>query len=165
MISTNNIRYFRFEEDFMEDGIRCIPMIVRFKLDLAGVKLKLSEWCRFSVDERSTLARLPCSDIEQVGRYRQLLVTMVRKQSGVDPVFIPVDDAPAWRNTTIVHPPLNDHASTHNRYVSLSQWRRLTDLQRFALLKLFKPGHENKNFLKAMDEFALTTQHERAFNY
>ncbi|RYZ55838.1 MAG: hypothetical protein EOP49_01985 [Sphingobacteriales bacterium] len=60
MISTKHFSHFKFEEDFMEDGIRCIPMIVRFKLDLAGIKLKLAEWCRFSVDERATLTGLPC---------------------------------------------------------------------------------------------------------
>ncbi len=149
----------------MEDGIRCIPMIVRFKLDLAGIKLKLAEWCRFSVDERATLTGLPCRNATQIEQYRELLISLVRKQSGGDPVSIPVDTAPAWENTTLVDPALNDHAGTHNRYISLQQWRNLTNLQRFALLKLFKPGHENKNFIKAMDEFALTTKHERAYNY
>ena len=41
------IEYFDFEEDFVEKNIRCIPMIVRFKMDEAGIKLKLSEWSRF----------------------------------------------------------------------------------------------------------------------
>jgi hypothetical protein len=39
--------------------------------------------------------------------------------------------------------------------ISLTQWRGLTVLQRFALLKLTRPGHENKNFSKAMKEFGL----------
>jgi hypothetical protein len=30
-------------------------------------------------------------------------------------------------------------------------------LQRFALLKLFRPGHESKNFRKAMIEFGLAS--------
>ena len=38
------IEYFNFEEDFVEKNIRCIPMIVRFKMDKAGIKLKLAEW-------------------------------------------------------------------------------------------------------------------------
>ena len=32
----------------MENNMRCIPMIIRFKMDMAGIKLKLSEWKKFS---------------------------------------------------------------------------------------------------------------------
>jgi len=35
------------------------------------------------------------------------------------------------------------------------QWRELSILQRFALIKLCRPGHENKNFPIAMKEFGL----------
>ena len=34
---------FDFEADFTAD-LRCIPMAVRRKLDLAGIKLKLQHW-------------------------------------------------------------------------------------------------------------------------
>jgi len=39
--------------------------------------------------------------------------------------------------------------------ISLRQWRELSNLQRFVLMKLCKPGHENKNFPKAIKEFGL----------
>jgi hypothetical protein len=42
--------YFAFENDFV-DTFRCIPMIVRYKLDTCGIKLKLPEWVKLSVDE------------------------------------------------------------------------------------------------------------------
>ena len=44
--------YFNFEEDFVENNVRCIPMIVRFKLDACGIKLKLSEWSKMVIEER-----------------------------------------------------------------------------------------------------------------
>ena len=50
-INLDDIEYFYFEEDFVVDNVRCIPMIIRFKMDAAGIKLRLSEWSRFSVDE------------------------------------------------------------------------------------------------------------------
>ncbi len=34
-------------------------------------------------------------------------------------------------------------------------WRSLQDIQRFALLKLRRSHHENKNFLLALREFGL----------
>jgi len=54
------VEYFNFEEDFVEKNIRCIPMIVRFKMDRAGIKLKLDEWSKFSTAERIELGRKPC---------------------------------------------------------------------------------------------------------
>ncbi|WP_414520046.1 nitrate reductase associated protein [Synechococcus sp. H55.10] len=34
-------------------------------------------------------------------------------------------------------------------------WRSLQDIQRFALVKLSRSHHENKNFLPALQEFGL----------
>ncbi len=53
---TNITQYFRFEEDFVEDGVCRIPMTVRFKLDACGIKLKLEHWTRFTPKERGRLA-------------------------------------------------------------------------------------------------------------
>ena len=56
---------FDFETDFMENNIRCIPMIVRFKLDAIGIKLKLAEWSRFTVEERTRLTEKSCITPEE----------------------------------------------------------------------------------------------------
>ncbi len=37
--------------------------------------------------------------------------------------------------------------------ISLAQWASLQPLQRFALIKLSRSSHENKNFLLALQEF------------
>ena len=47
---------FDFEADFTSD-LRCIPMAVRRKLDLAGVKLKLSHWGALAGPERQRTVR------------------------------------------------------------------------------------------------------------
>ena len=62
------IEYFNFEEDFVEKNIRCIPMIVRFKMDKAGIKLKLAEWSKFNAGERIELAVKPCRHENEVKR-------------------------------------------------------------------------------------------------
>ncbi|MEB3325220.1 MAG: nitrate reductase associated protein, partial [Cyanobacteriota bacterium] len=49
---------FRFEADFAGD-LRCLPLAVRRKLDLAGVKLKLVHWHGLSDDERQRLLAWP----------------------------------------------------------------------------------------------------------
>ena len=71
MLSWNQVittlAYFQFEKDFMEDGIRCIPMMVRFKLDACGIKLKLKEWSKFSPDEKNMLCEMDCDKPIELG--------------------------------------------------------------------------------------------------
>src|SRR5678815_4921830 len=87
---------FKFEEDFIEDNIRCIPMIVRFKLDAAGIKLKLAEWCRFTVTQRAELSLLPCSLKNEIAAYRNYLYRLVIQATGNEPTNLKADESPAW---------------------------------------------------------------------
>ena len=147
--------HFRFEEDFMEDNIRCIPMIVRFKLDAAGIKLKLAEWSSFTAEERCRLTVMECDGNIDTDVYRNLLQLLVKKHTGHEATALDVDNNPPWANLDEVHPSLQLKAAEHRWFISIQQWRSLSNLQRFALLKLYRPGHENKNFPKAMKEFEL----------
>lgn len=147
--------YFRFEEDFVEDNVRCIPMIVRFKLDASGIKLKLSEWSKMGVDERENLAAMPCDSLEEILAYRFYLKELIHKRTGAEATELPVLANPAWALLDEIPFPLQEKLREFEWNISLRQWRTLSDLQRFALLKLSYPSHENRNFPKAMKEFNL----------
>jgi len=151
----NGIEYFNFEEDFVEKNIRCIPMIVRFKMDKAGIKLKLAEWSRFSVTERIELAKKDCSNENETKMYNHYLSNLVMNYSGKPATTLPIDNNPAWANTNVIPEILLEKLRRFDWQLSIKQWRELSNLQRFALLKLCKEGHENKNFPKAMKEFKL----------
>lgn len=147
--------YFQFEEDFVEENIRCIPMMLRFKLDACGIKLKLSEWNKMSLIERNTLCSITCANDEDILCFRKYLQQMIRKQTGKEATELQVEANPAWANTHELPQALLEKLKEFNWAVSLMQWKRLTSLQRFALMKLTRPGHENKNFPKAVKEFKL----------
>jgi len=149
------IEYFLFEEDFMERNIRCIPMIVRFKMDKAGIKLKLSEWNRFDTKERVELALMPCFYDEEISQYRCFLAGLVRKHTGKEATTIVTDQNPLWSDLNSIPQMLIEKINEFRWNLSLAKWGQLTDLQRFALLKLCRPKHENRNFPKAMEEFGL----------
>ncbi len=149
------IEYFQFEEDFVEANIRCIPMIVRFKMDATGIKLKLSEWSKFKVEERIKLALLPCSDEEEMKQYNNYLRSLIKKYTGNEATTLAINKDPEWANTDLVPEILFNRLKKFNCLLTADKWRSLTDLQRFALLKLMKEGHENKNFPKAIKEFGL----------
>ena len=80
--NVEGIEYFDFEEDFVEENIRCIPMIVRFKLDKAGIKLKLAEWAKLNTEEKLQLALMPLGNDEEVGNYREWLTERIRLKTG-----------------------------------------------------------------------------------
>jgi hypothetical protein len=147
--------FFAFEADFVEDHVRCIPMIVRFKLDACGIKLKLKEWSRMAPTERERLAQLPCSTASETLDYKNYLLDLIRKHTGEAATEIPVMTNPPWMVTCELPIPLEDKLKEFNWHISALQWLKLSELQRFALLKLSCPGHENKNFPKAMKEFNL----------
>lgn len=146
---------FRFEDDFVEANVRCIPMIVRFKLDACGIKLKLAEWSRLSVIERNELMNRPCTTKENINDYKQFLQMLLLKRTGNTGTEIPVEEMPAWAIVDSIQPMLYEKANEFGWEITKEQWVRLSNLQRFALLKLCKPGHENKNFPKAMKEFEI----------
>ncbi|CAN5659548.1 nitrate reductase associated protein [soil metagenome] len=151
------VEYFLFEADFVEANVRCIPMIVRFKMDAVGIKLPLELWCKFSVEERQTLAIMHCNTAVEKERYHHYLNGLVNRYSGTAATALVINPAPLWANVENVPEGLQQKAAEFNWFITVKKWGGLTNLQRFALLKLFSPGHENKNFPEAMKEFGLAT--------
>lgn len=149
------VEYFQFEEDFIEDNIRCIPMIVRYKLDACGIKLKLREWSQLRPHERESLATAPCDQEEDVNRYRRYLQALVWHRTGQAATpLAPIIDAP-WEYGKAVPEIVRTRLSEHHHEISFLQWNGLRELQRFALIKLSSSEHEHKNFGKALKEFNL----------
>jgi hypothetical protein len=69
---------------------------------------------------------------------------------------IPVERDPAWAILDRTPDALCDYAASIGlKPLTTDQWRALTDLQRFALLKLSREGHDNVNFIPALREFGL----------
>lgn len=155
-------KIFEFESDFA-GSLRCIPMAVRLKLDLVGIKLSLRQWSRLTSAERSALLHLRCALPADRAAYANRLEAMV-SAGGSDVIRIAPSDGRAWTNADVV-PELILEQAVEKRVSppTLQHWMALTDLQRFALIKLARAGHENQNFLPAMREFeVVAAMHEAA---
>lgn len=148
-------RFFAFESDFV-DSLRCIPMIVRYKLDTCRVKLQLADWAKFNYQEKDQLADLPCHSAEEVEAYTGFVNGLVWKYTSTVPSLLKNLD-PAWVH---MHVPaeVREKAQEWNcPVISASQWMQLDVLERFALVKLSRSGHEGRNFPRALAEFGLAT--------
>jgi hypothetical protein len=146
--------FFQFEADFV-DSLRCIPMIVRLKLDTCGVKLKLGEWNRFTQAECQQLVDLSCTDSAEITAYREYVSELIFQHTGNQASLLAIDPQPPWLNDRAIPPTVETKATEQQLNITLSQWINLTPLQRFALIKLTRSSHENNNFLPAVKEFGL----------
>jgi hypothetical protein len=149
-----NDLFFDFEADFVS-SLHCIPMVVRYKLDTCGVKLKLAHWNQFDVATRTNLVEQPISTPTEMSAYRQRLYHLVKEYSDLPLKDLPIDPNPPWLNDTVVPDTVQDKADKIGVKIDRYQWNKLTPLQRFALIKLSRPSHENSNFLPALREFNL----------
>lgn len=146
--------FFAFEADFVE-SLRCIPMQVRMKLDTCGIKLKLEQWNQFNESERLSLVEMPCQAEIEILEYRHFLQNLVVEKTGSLPKNLPRDEYPAWLQDGEIPREILEKAHSLDITISLEQWKGLAPEQRFALIKLSRPSHENKNFLPALREFKL----------
>jgi hypothetical protein len=149
------MKFFEFESDFAE-SLRCIPMQIRFRLDTCGVKLKLSQWNQLSQSDRRYLVELPCETEAEIQAYRQKLQELILQQTGEKPGDLAIAALPAWLDVAEIPESVQEKALEQSgKEISLEQWNLLVPLQRFALIKLSRSQHENRNFLPALNEFKI----------
>ncbi|WP_310429228.1 nitrate reductase associated protein [Chamaesiphon sp. VAR_48_metabat_135_sub] len=147
--------FFNFEADFV-DSLRCIPMIVRLKLDTCGVKLKLAEWNHFSQSECEQLVELPCEEAADIAAYKEYVSKLIFQHTKNEASLLSIDPHPPWLNDREIPTSIATKATEQQVNITLTQWANLTPLQRFALIKLTRSQHENNNFLPALTEFGLS---------
>lgn len=151
----NDTQLFAFESDFVS-SLRCIPMAVRLKLDVCGIKLSLRQWSRFTRGDREAMLVAPCNEIAEVEAYRAALVALVALRT--NEVAKPLADPPCgqWNNARQVAAVVIAYARSLGAPPPIpSQWAGLSPLQRFVLIKLTRDNHDNINFIPAMSEFGL----------
>jgi hypothetical protein len=146
--------FFDFEADFV-DSLRCIPMVVRMKLDTCGVKLKLAEWNHFTQAECEGLVELPCAGSPDIAAYRDYVSNLIFQHTGHEASLLAIDPDPAWLNDREIPATVLAKIAEEGLEITVAQWANLTPLQRFALIKLTRSSHENNNFLPALREFSL----------
>jgi hypothetical protein len=146
---------FDFEQDFSK-AFQCIPMAVRYKLDRSGVKLSLRQWKRFTDQDRREMLARPCETAAEVSQYRETMAALISSRAGEAPKFLEPQPGFAWDQRDAVPEQISGYArSLEIPPPTLAQWRALSVLQRFALLKLSYQNHDNLNFVPAMKEFKL----------
>ena len=146
---TDRPALFAFEGDFQTD-LRCIPMVVRHRLDEVGIKMTLKEWVRLGPESRAEiLAGVPAAEFAATVR------ALVERRMGAPPADCAVDPAPAWADRDTIPTEVLAKAAAERVTLTPQQWSGLAPLQRFALYKLSRSSHKNENFVPACREFGV----------
>lgn len=148
--------------DFEQNGgyaLRRVPMVMRLKLDVCGLRISLAAWQALSRDEREELVAMPFASDEQRAAFRACLNTMLAPYAN-DPekavAQVDIDPSPPWQQKDTVPQDVIDTLDALSLpAIDQAQWANLNELQRFALSKLTRPGHRNAKLLPALQEFGL----------
>lgn len=140
---------FAFEGDFQTD-LRCIPMVVRHRLDEVGIKMSLKEWVKLGPELRAAVLDRVAED-----GFADAVRALVLQRTGAAPQDCAVEPAPVWADRERVPAEVAAKASAEGIALTQPQWAGLAPLQRFALYKLSRSSHKNENFGPACREFGV----------
>ena len=107
----------------------------------------------FNQAERQIMVESPCLTSAEIIDYREQLNQVLIQQTGPPGTDLAVDENPPWMDAATVPESVSAKAQELDLTISLEQWASLQPIERFALIKLSRSSHENKNFLPALREF------------
>ena len=149
-VSSQASHCFRFEQDFVGQW-RCIPLCVRRKLDLVGLKLKLSHWLAMPHPQRQELVDWE-DDPRSLDAMREHLRRLTQSMPEGMVKDLPVAVNEPWQCPDAWPEPLHRAAAMRSVDLTIKQWSGLDELERFALCKLARPGHDHHNLEAAFSE-------------
>lgn len=131
-----------------------IPLRVRYKLDCAGIRLRLSQWQALSHDEKTQLLQLPVVTPQERGAYRDALFRMVDRLGGAALAEEPMTGKEGWLNTEAWPDVVVRQCEAQDLSLPpLSKWQSLIEADRHALFVLARSSHSQAEFVAAMAIF------------
>ena len=143
---------YNFESEIYP-ALSLIPLHVRMKLDITGIKTSLKTWLVFSMEERWVLCHLPVETEEEREKFSSYLAFLTRRYVGEDPSRVQAVTDPPWENSGKVPDSVRAKSDGINCPVTLEEWSRWNTCQRFALFKLSVSKNEPEKFYQALQEF------------
>jgi hypothetical protein len=142
---------FAFEGE-VHQSLSCVPLTVRRKLDVAGLKISLDGWQTLTREERLALCHLPVDSDAEVAVYHEVMRGFCARH---DVPLKPLTDVQVhgrtW-NTDEIPPPVLGRLREVGRDLPVAAWRVLDEESRYALLKLADPKQAVAKFQAALSE-------------
>lgn len=124
---------YDYEAEFYPSLTR-LPLDVRRKLDVTGIKISLKDWLSISLEERRALCHLPCDNEEERQVFTAYMDFLARRYLGKTSERIEPTDHLLWSELAL--PDAVAQKSTALRQpVTADEWRRWPSHDRYALYK------------------------------
>ncbi len=143
---------YRFESEIYPSLSR-IPLHVRMKLDLTGVKISLKTWLAFSLEERGVLCHLPVETKEEKKNFSSYLDFLSRRYLGGKVSLVPPMSDPPWEDLGRIPDSVHAKSKQMGQVVTLKEWSQWNLCQRYALFKLSISKNEPEQFYETLKEF------------
>jgi len=142
---------FQYEAEFYPELSR-LPLHVRMKLDLTGIKLSLKQWLAFSFEERKVVCHLPFEREEELQAFVAYMNSLCRRyQSSAAQTFPPVNPA-LWDTPGHIPKPVVQNSRNSGQAITLEEWTHWQFHQRYALYKTALSENEPEKFLAVLAE-------------
>ena len=124
---------FRYEAEFYPLLSR-IPLHVRMKLDLTGIRISLKDWLAFDFAERAALCHLPCRLPDERQAFVEYLDFLSRKYCATPVVVTNASDSALWDRARLPEPVRKKSADSFQP-VTPQEWSNWKFHERYALYK------------------------------
>jgi len=145
-------RIFSFERELYAT-LDLLPLTMRRKLDLAGLKLSLDGWQALPIADRRALADAAVEGSASVAAFTAAL-RAATERAGVALKPVLLAGAPRWQSPT-VPVPLRARLPALRAELDDATWASLDDEARYALLALSEKQREPEGFGAALVELGL----------
>ncbi len=150
----DGLMFYRYNfESEIYPSLSLIPLHVRMKLDITGIKISLKTWLAFRVEERWVLCHLPVETEEEGENFSSYLAFLTRRYVGEKLARVQAVTNPPWEDSGQVPDSVRAKCDGIDRPVTLEEWSQWNAYQRFALSKLSVSTNEPEKFYQVLQEF------------
>ena len=142
---------FRCESEFYP-ALSRLPLHVRMKLDLAGIKFSLKDWLAFSFEERTVLCHFPMDTEDEQQAFIAYLEFLSRKYLGAPLALTAPANRLLWDNADPIPQPVVEKSAARNQAVTRAEWARWNSCYRYALYKTAISKNEPEAFYDLLGE-------------
>ncbi len=142
---------FAYESEFYP-ALSRMPMSVRMKMDLTGVKISLDDWLAFSFEERMVLCHLPVDTEEEKQNFTSYLDFLSRKYRGGPVDLTQALDGSLWNNLNQVPAAVIEKSVLKGQGVTGKEWASWKSHERYAVYKTAIAKRDTEAFFALLSE-------------
>jgi hypothetical protein len=142
---------FRYETE-SDAALERLPLHVRMKLDVIGVKLSLNDWLAFSIEERTVVCHLPASHDDEKQAFKDYLNFLCRRYRGAPVQTLTAVDPSIWEASHEVPAVVSQKVNGYVPTITLREWLGWASYERYALYKTALSNSEPEKFFAVLDE-------------